>query len=220
MYSYLKKFSLYVTCALTLGFGTRAGAAVVFDGGSPNQLGSSEEMIQWFQAEDFQVYSPTVLTDVHFWTLEEINAWDGTMDYYLFTDNIGKPAATPFAQGAGVNVGRMATGNTITGLDEYVYQFDLPTPVSLQANMTYWLALHLESDFTNEYEDEIYWEWTDSPGFGYTGHAAYEGDTSNWQDSKAQHAFYLTGFAAPLPGAVWLLGFGLAGLVAARRRKK
>ncbi|GBL13159.1 hypothetical protein MTo_00449 [Microcystis aeruginosa NIES-1211] len=217
----LKNLSIVSAGATSIALATMgtASASIIFDGGGPDQQ-DGNEMTQWVQTEDFILSQDigTRLTDVHFWTFEDPGAWDGTLDYFVFANAGGQPAGTPFAQGAGANVVKTATGNQTFGLNEYAYSFDLQTPLDLSANTTYWLGLHLSSNFDR---DEIYWSWsTTTPGVGSTGQESFGGTFNNWSNNGQHHAFYLTGQKVPEPASVLgLLAIGALGAGAALKRK-
>jgi len=193
-----------VPTLVSLGSVGAATAAIIFDGGSPNQQ-NGFEVTRWVGADDFVLtaLTGTTLKGVHFWTLEG-GAWDGTLDYYLFTDESGQPASTPFAQGAGTNVTKTDTGATVLGLSEYEYNFDLPVPLPLLANTTYWLGLHLSSNFV---KNNIYWETTSS-SLGSNSTNSDGGTFTNWETNTDENfAFHLVGSdATPVPTPLPLVG--------------
>jgi len=157
----------------------------IFDGGPPDQI-NANDMTVWVQAEDFVLANDEVLGDVHFWT-GETGAWDGTLQWFLFLDNAGQPAAAPFAQGSGILIDKVLTGGTVAGLaPEFEYWMDLDTPVPLSAGVTYYLGLNLGSP-----DGMIFWETT-SAGFGSTGWESLGGTFDNWFDNGEDHAFFLT----------------------------
>jgi hypothetical protein len=152
----------------------------IFDAGAPN-LDDGKEMTFWVQADDFILGSDATLTGVNFWTIESGTTWDGTLDYYIFSDNNGQPASSPLFSGSGTNITRTATGNSAYGYLEYAYGFDLATPQALTGGTRYWLGLHLAADFNNQ--DYIYWVTTGG-NFGLTSQASQEGTFDNWADRR------------------------------------
>ena len=163
---------------------------VLFDDGAPS-LTAGREATLWIQAEDFAVKQDSLLDNIQFWTVEAPKSvWDGTVEYSLFEDIDGTPDTQPFVSGIGANVVKKATNRSLFNYyDEYSYSFDLEKPVKIAANTTYWLGLHLSSNFDR---DEIYWETTDK-GFGTNGMSAYLGNFENWSRSSApvERAFVL-----------------------------
>jgi hypothetical protein len=192
-----------------------ASAVTIFDNGGPDQV-SGNEMTHWVQTEDFVLTTDSYLTDAHFWSVEG-GSWDGTLDYFLFADAGGVPAAAPFATGSAVNVSKVATGNVLFFGSEYEYSFDLASPIPLSGGTTYWFGLHLSNNFDR---DEIYWETT-NVGLGASGSTGVEsegGTFGNWFDNAQHHAFYLTGRAIPEPTSLALAGVSLMGVLGCTRR--
>jgi hypothetical protein len=226
-----KKFGLgLLVLLLSLGFfAGRAdanGPLVIFDGGAPdypNGVGVTSNL----PADDFVLSTDSYLTDVHFWTLEGYGApngsgtpWDGTLEYFLFADNGGQPAAAPFLSGNGQNVVKTNLGlTTINFPDDFIkygYRFDLETPELLSGGTTYWLGLHLVSDYTF---NSIYWSGTFAT-FGSTFHTSSGGTFDNWHEGNFHLAFNLTGTPVPEPSTLLLFGSGLVGLGFVRRKFK
>lgn len=165
-------------------------ALSLFDNGMPS-LTAGREATLWTQAEDFAVSQNSLLNNVQFWTVEAPGSvWDGTVNYFLFKDDDGQPDTQAFAEGVGTNVLKQATNRSLFNYyNEYSYSFDFEKPVNITANTTYWLGLHLSSNFDR---DDIYWETTDK-GFGSNGMSAYLGDLENWSRSSdpVERAFVL-----------------------------
>jgi hypothetical protein len=166
------------------------GQVVVFDGGAPD-LAAGTEMTMWAQADDFALTNAATIGSVRFWTIEETAAWDGSCDYAIHTDAGGAPGA--LVDSGSVALGRLSTGRTFGGADEWENEFDLPAPLPLSAG-TYWLVLHMSSDCLTR--DGVYWE-TGSPGFGSTGLADGGCTGGPWVTSSYDHAFQLFSGGGP-----------------------
>ncbi len=194
-----------------------AQAAVIFNGGSPNLL-NGREMTQWVEADDFNLSQSKNLTSVDFWTVEN-GAWDGSLQYSLFTDAGSQPSSSAFASGSGINVVKTATGRSLGGVyTEYKYSFDLPTSVSLAANTTYWLGLHLNNTYSTR--SDLYWETTSS-GFGVNSQASVGGTFDNWSTNSDQLAFVLNSSpTAAVPEPFTVIGTLVGGTAALRMKKK
>jgi hypothetical protein len=222
--------SVALAAALTFMGAAPASASIIFDNGAPDQDEGFQAQ-SWVEADDFQLLNATTLTDGHFWTLEltEGTPWDGTLEWFLFADAGGQPAAAPFANGNGLNIVRTPTGVTVGFYDEYEYSFDLSAAVPLLGGTPYWFGLHLDADY--DFAFSVFWETTAS-GFGSQSMNSLGGTFDNWQANidpddpvggNTNLAFFLTDdlvAAVPEPGTLALFGVSLLGLAALRRRRK
>lgn len=195
-----------------------AQAAVIYDNGGPNAV-SGNDATQWTQAEDFTLAGGGSVTgaSVYIAGFNGIGNWDGTADYYLYADAGGSPGAL-LASGAGLNVSTTDTGIPwCCGGNAFRLDFDLVSPFAAAAGTTYWLGIHLSSNFDR---DDIYWVTTAANGTA-TGHECIQCTQGAWSNFGNEHAFQLHGadVTVPEPGTLALLGLALAGLAASRRRK-
>lgn len=176
-----------------------AGAAIVFDGGSPgyNPGGYTPgwNLTNAVVANDFEVTAPTLLTGVTFWTLEpDASSFDGTINWFLFLDSDHKPSSTAFAHGTGSQIFH---NPNVLG---YQYDFSLGVTVLLNANQRYWLGIDLNAGTT---ASSIYWVppagWLDPPQystfFGEVAKRTMTGtwDFTSWGSNYFDGAFRLSG---------------------------
>ena len=112
-----------------------------------------------------------------------------------------------------LNPSRTATGEIVLvggSPDEYIYDVDLASPVSLEADTLYWLEIVQVGDIDTAFR----WE----NGFGvHVGFAFLNGGVTDWQDGSGSLAFQLV--EVPEPSTLLLL-LVATGALARRRRKE
>jgi len=195
----VEKTLLPIVFALTVvtlvGFQT-AHADQIFDNGLPDEA-NSWRIEGGVRAEDFVLQSNTVLTDVHIFTFEEPDLFDGNIEWWIFEDDSGKPGQI-HANGIGISINRNFI--LFNGVDEsWETDFDLDNPVALQGGVIYWIGIH----FTDTFGDKgngIRWITTDSSGsFGAVNHISSTDNPFIWNPAEnaglddGNLAFFLTG---------------------------
>ena len=82
---------------------------MIFDNGAPSSQVLTS-LTTFVTADDFSFSQDQVLTDAHFWTQENA-PWDGTLEYFIFEDDIvqpGKPGNL-ITSGNGANIQKVDT---------------------------------------------------------------------------------------------------------------
>ena len=93
------------------------------------------------------------------------------------------------------------------------YSADLTTPFVASANTRYWISVQAY------FGDWTWWGWVKSSTDNLSS-AEYNSSSKSHEPLNSDLAFEIQGSPVPIPGAVWLLGSGLFGLVVARRKKR
>lgn len=225
----MKRILLFAisACALPLASSSTARAGLIFDDSLPGATDSDGSEVTFFViANDFVLSQTSTLESVKFWTNEGFgarqggNPWDGTIEYFLFSDAGGGPASSAFASGDGQSIARTFLGlSSMPSLDQfqlYHYEFSIESPVLLQGGVKYWIGLHLASDFQER--DEIYWSSNFPDGLGDSTRFSAGGNFDSWSFSQTNSTFQLFGSAVPSPGTLGLVALGLIGAIRSRRR--
>ena len=143
---------------------------IIFENGN-NAAGTvGFEIDQFIIIEDFMLDEDATLTDVHFvMTLSGVTSFDIPIDYKIIADT-GSSSPDPssiIASGNAVNV----VVTELTPSTRFEVDFDLATPVTLDAGVRYWLGLHVGSSYGNLPEDPR-WTVSDVPNIGANTYSA------------------------------------------------
>jgi hypothetical protein len=167
---------------------------LIFDNGVPDlntALGS--ETFGQHVAESFVLTSTTTtIAGVTWWGTYGNAATPPLTDNFtlrLFRDLGGVPEPTPFIEIALGDVGRSATGTSLSGFPQFeVIKYSaIISPTTVEPNVTYWISL--VNDTTSDPDDDWYWATSSTLGL----HAYRQGEGIPWSPSAFDLAFQLLG---------------------------
>lgn len=157
---------------------------VVYNNGASTHTGGSA-VGHFIAADDFVVSVAIRATgasvDVSDGPAGENRRWDGTVEWWLFEDNAGLPGNL-LAEGAGSNIRARNVTVSPLGFRDFTVDFDFGEEILLAAGQRYWLALHMQSDFSRL---SVFWDHQGST----VGHASRSGgelinDVPNFVDGE------------------------------------
>lgn len=185
------------TLAMILGLGfvapTQAQETLLFDGGTPSGPSGLRVSDRVFvaSAADFTTTDAWNLTGAEFWTTEWAGMfeWDGTVEYFILEDESGMPSGSPIFSGYGTSI--VKEPDPRPSPLGFSYNFDFETPLELQAETTYWLALRLGGGGTLG-TTQAFWAAT-SPGFQEGAKITHDPNLLSWSSYSFDLAFRLYG---------------------------
>jgi hypothetical protein len=212
-------FLAAASVVLTLSAASAANAAVIYDNGAPDGEDGNNG-VRWIQAEDFRFARSARLTGagVYIGGNPGIGSWDGSFQYYLFSESGGKPSSV-------LDSGDVAPAVTDTGVEWiyggniFLFEFDFGPDFLAQAGTTYFLGIHIgaSNNFRFNISDPL-WVTTAANGTS-TGRESLNGALNNWAANGKEHAYFLNGVVPePTTWALMIAGFCAAGVMLRRRR--
>lgn len=131
---------------------------VVYDNGVSTHSGGSA-VGHFIAADDFVLSVATDITgasvDVSDGPADQNRRWDGTVEWWLFDDNAGLPANL-IDSGTGENIEWRNVIETSSGYRDFTVDFEFGTEIEVPAGERFWLALHMQADFSRL---SVFWDF-------------------------------------------------------------
>lgn len=185
---------------------------------SDTAVSVSDGSVWWGQiADDFQLAAPATIRHVSWWGFysADVLPIDETMRIRIYVPRSGDglPGSILFQESL-LNPSRMETGVVIPSVPpgtsgtalEYLFEADLPIPIDLEANETYWLEIVQDGDAGTEFN------WRRAIA-DQTGIAFQSPNYIGWQPStlSSDAAFRLSTIPEPCTLALIILALACEG---------
>ena len=156
-------------------------------------------------ADNFMIDAAQNITDIC-WSGEFVNGAGAdcitpstTFSIVYYTD--ANPSIAPTVPGTeiarfdDVDPTVTASGNTLMGVNQYVFSTTHDAPVSLDAGTTYWVSIYV--NITGDCE--FFWDQSATPPADAVGSVAFDASNLSWTISATDLAVSIGGIAAPIP---------------------
>jgi len=115
---------------------------LIYDnGGDPVPFSGRITDTEFIAFDDFVLTGSAILEDAHF-VFQIFDNWDGTIEYFVFTDDGGAPGEL-IGTGNAINIETEELGPGIL-----MVWFDLEEPIPLESDVTYWFGIHTGGGFS------------------------------------------------------------------------
>jgi hypothetical protein len=129
---------------------------VVYDNGASTHSGGTA-VGHFIAADDFTLRFATNVTGASVDVSDgpdQNRRWDGTVEWWLF-DRYASLPGNLIASGTGVNVEQRDIVESPLGSRKFTVDFDFGEEIALPAGETFWLALHMQADYSRV---SVFWD--------------------------------------------------------------